>query len=202
MFTGIVQGVGRVKSRSGSELVRFVIEVPSTQSLTRGASIAINGVCLTAVQWEGDEVHFDVIAESLRVTNLGALQVGDQVNVERAAKFGDEIGGHLLSGHVHTLARLEKREEQGDNLALTLSVGDEFAKYLMPKGYVALDGCSLTLGPEIKNGQFQVFLIPETRAVTVIESRQPGDLINVEIDTQTQAVVDTVERVLASRGDQ
>lgn len=199
MFTGIVQGRGEVIARSGQDLVRLVIRVPSTQGLTRGASIAINGVCLTAVEWQDCDVHFDVIAESLRITNLGQLSVGDSVNVERAARFGDEIGGHLLSGHIHAMAQLVQREVQGDNLALTLQVDPELARYLMPKGYVALDGCSLTLGPEIESGRFQVFLIPETREVTVIEQRQPGDWINLEIDTQTQAVVDTVERVLAER---
>ena len=199
MFTGIVQGRGEVVALSGDELVRLVVRVPSVEGLTRGASIAINGVCLTAVEWEDRDVSFDVIGETLRVTNLGALSPGDAVNVERAARYGDEIGGHLLSGHVHAMARVVQLEEQGENLAVTLQVDPELGRYLMPKGYVALDGCSLTLGPQIDNGQFQVFLIPETREVTVIESRAVGDTINMEIDTQTQAIVDTVERVLASR---
>ena len=199
MFTGIVQGRGEVVALSGDELVRLVVRVPSVEGLTRGASIAINGVCLTAVEWQDHEVSFDVIGETLRVTNLGALRPGDAVNVERAARYGDEIGGHLLSGHVHAMARVVRLEEQGENLAVTLQVDPELGRYLMPKGYVALDGCSLTLGPQIDNGQFQVFLIPETREVTVIESRAVGDTINLEIDTQTQAIVDTVERVLASR---
>ena len=199
MFTGIVQGRGEVVALSGDELVRLVVRVPSVEGLTRGASIAINGVCLTAVEWQDHDVSFDVIGETLRVTNLGALKPGDAVNVERAARYGDEIGGHLLSGHVHTMARVVRLEEQGENLAVTLQVDPELGRYLMPKGYVALDGCSLTLGPQIDNGQFQVFLIPETREVTVIESRVIGDTINLEIDTQTQAIVDTVERVLASR---
>ena len=199
MFTGIVQGRGEVVALSGDELVRLVVRVPSVEGLTRGASIAINGVCLTAVEWEDHDVSFDVIGETLRVTNLGALSPGDAVNVERAARYGDEIGGHLLSGHVHAMARVVRLEEQGENLAVTLQVDPELGRYLMPKGYVALDGCSLTLGPQIDNGQFQVFLIPETREVTVIESRAIGDTINLEIDTQTQAIVDTVERVLASR---
>ena len=199
MFTGIVQGRGEVVALSGDELVRLVVRVPSVEGLTRGASIAINGVCLTAVEWQDRDVSFDVIGETLRVTNLGALKPGDAVNVERAARYGDEIGGHLLSGHVHAMARVVRLEEQGENLAVTLQVDPELGRYLMPKGYVALDGCSLTLGPQIDNGQFQVFLIPETREVTVIESRAIGDTINLEIDTQTQAIVDTVERVLASR---
>ena len=199
MFTGIVQGRGEVIALSGDELVRLLVRVPSVEGLTRGASIAINGVCLTAVEWQDHDVSFDVIGETLRVTNLGALKPGDAVNVERAARYGDEIGGHLLSGHVHAMARVVRLEEQGENLAVTLQVDPELERYLMPKGYVALDGCSLTLGPQIDNGQFQVFLIPETREVTVIESRAIGDTINLEIDTQTQAIVDTVERVLASR---
>jgi len=199
MFTGIVQGCGSVVSISGQELVRLVVQVPSVEGLTQGASIAINGVCLTAVEWTGNQVHFDVIGETLRVTNLGDLAVGDSVNVERAARFGDEIGGHLLSGHIHATVELLASEVQGDNLALTYQAPEHIAKYLLPKGYVALDGCSLTLGPEIHQGRFQVFLIPETRQVTVVESRRIGDRINLEVDTQTQAIVDTVERVLADR---
>lgn len=199
MFTGIVQGRGRVVSLTGAELVRLVIEVPSVDGLEKGASVAINGVCLTAVEWHDRQVHFDVIGETLRITNLGALTPGDDVNVERAARFGDEIGGHLLSGHIHATVELIASEIQGENLALTYQAPSEVAKYLMPKGYVALDGCSLTLGPDIEAGRFQVFLIPETRQVTVVESRQVGDRVNLEVDTQTQAVVDTVERVLEQR---
>ncbi|MGB0957127.1 MAG: riboflavin synthase subunit alpha [Litorivicinus sp.] len=199
MFTGIVQGMGRVVSAQPTAgVVRLVVEVPSTDNLTPGASIAINGVCLTAVSWQGRQVDFDVIAESMRVTNLGDLQPGDAVNVERAARFGDEIGGHLLSGHIHGTARLAAVEPQGDNLALTFDTPAELKHYLLPKGYAALNGCSLTLGPVVGD-QFQVFLIPETRNVTVFGDIQPGVRVNLEVDSQTQAVVDTVERVMAAR---
>ena len=199
MFTGIVQGTGSVVSmRENGGVVRLVVAVPSTDKLTAGASIAINGVCLTAVSWRDREVDFDVIAESMRVTNLGDLGPGSAVNVERAARFGDEIGGHLLSGHVHGTARLVGRDLDGDNLALTFSTPADLQRYLLPKGYVALNGCSLTLGPVVDD-HFQVFLIPETRSITTFGDLAVGARINLEVDSQTQAVVDTVERVMAAR---
>jgi riboflavin synthase len=143
-------------------------------------------------------VGFDLMMETLRVTNLGELKPGDEVNLERAARFGDEIGGHLLSGHIHGRARLLQRETPENNLRLLLEAPAGLERYLLPKGYVALDGVSLTLG-EVDGRRFSVYLIPETLRVTTLGQRSPGELLNLEIDTQTQAVVDTVERVLAER---
>lgn len=200
MFTGIVQGLGQLVSTTHSEgVTRLVVDVPSIQGLARGASIAINGVCLTAVQWESNQVHFDVIDETLRVTNIGKLVPGDSVNVERAARFGDEIGGHALSGHVHGMARVTEVREEGNNLAVRFQPPADLLRYLMPKGYVSLNGCSLTIGPDVSD-EFEVYLIPETREVTTFGTVQVGHAINVEIDSQTQAVVDTVERVLHQQG--
>lgn len=200
MFTGIVQGMGRVDAvveKAG--LNELWVRIPSVDGLQAGASVAINGVCLTAVEWRDHSVRFDVIGETLRVTNLGELSEGSAVNVERAARFGDEIGGHLLSGHVHGVATLVSRVEEGDNLALTFQGPASLMPYLLPKGYVSLNGCSLTLGPTVADGQFQVFLIPETRKITVFGELAVGARINVEVDSQTQAVVDTVTRMLEAQ---
>ena len=145
------------------------------------------------------DVSFDVIDETLKLTNLGALQAGDLVNVERAARFGDEIGGHLLSGHIHGHALVERLESEGDNLAVWWSVKESLHKYILPKGYVALNGCSLTVGETQVDGCLSVHLIPETRRITTFGAVRVGDRLNVEIDTQTQAIVDTVERVMAGR---
>jgi riboflavin synthase, alpha subunit len=202
MFTGIVQGLGEVVAiASQGGISRLTIRMPGDElsGLTTGASIAINGTCLTVVTWNTMDVSFDVIDETLKLTNLGALQAGDLVNVERAARFGDEIGGHLLSGHIHGRALVERIESEGDNLAVWWSVKESLHKYILPKGYVALNGCSLTVGETQVDGCLSVHLIPETRRITTFGAVRVGDRLNVEIDTQTQAIVDTVERVMAGR---
>ena len=202
MFTGIVQGLGEVVAvASAGGITRLTIRMPGDElvALATGASIAINGTCLTVVAWQDMDVSFDVIDETLKLTNLGALQVGDRVNIERAARFGDEIGGHLLSGHIHGQALVERVESDGDNVAVWWSVSQSLHKYILPKGYVALNGCSLTVGEAQVEGLLSVHLIPETRRITTFEAVRVGDQLNVEIDTQTQAIVDTVERVMADR---
>ena len=202
MFTGIVQGLGEVTCIEDCDGIRRLqVRLPSDrdQGLETGASIAINGVCLTVVDWDQDGVQFDVIDETLRLTNLGALEVGNLVNVERAARFGDEIGGHVLSGHIHGQAHVVEVVEMEANLAVWWSVPDHLRKYVLPKGYVSLNGCSLTVGETERDGQFSIHLIPETRELTTFGRVAVGDSLNLEIDSQTQAIVDTVERVLDQR---
>jgi riboflavin synthase len=143
-------------------------------------------------------VAFDCIDETLRRTTLGSLGVGGRVNVERAARFGDEIGGHLLSGHVVGTMGIARRSEVEGNLTLEFVGVGAPLRYVLPKGYVAVDGCSLTVGDVGADG-FTVHLIPETRRITTLGELRPGDRANLEVDAQTQAVVDTVERVLAAR---
>jgi riboflavin synthase len=199
MFTGIVQGRAVVReARAEQGLLRLVLELPEgrTDGLVVGASVSVAGTCLTAVHVDGPRVAFDCIGETLARTTLGGLQVGDEANFERAARFGDEIGGHLLSGHVSTTVPLVGREEREGNLTLWFGNEAGVGRYLLPKGYVAIDGCSLTLG-EVSAARFAVHLIPETRRVTTLDALRPGDRVNLEVDAQTQAVVDTVERVLA-----
>ena len=127
------------------------------------------------------------------------MHEGGSVNVERAARFGDEIGGHLLSGHIHGLAEVTRVEQTADNLAVWWSIPEALRRYVLPKGYVALNGCSLTVGDRPVDGCYSVHLIPETRRITTFGTVAVGDRINVEVDSQTQAVVDTVERVMAER---
>ncbi|MEQ1565605.1 MAG: riboflavin synthase subunit alpha [Myxococcota bacterium] len=201
MFTGIVQGTAQVRSvRDAVGLRSLVLALPEGRAagLVPGASVAVAGTCLTAVEIDGSEVRFDLIDETLARTTLGALAVGHRVNVERAARFGDEIGGHLLSGHVLEAATVVERRELDGNLALTIQVGPSAARYVLPKGFVAVDGVSLTVG-EVRAGRFAVHLIPETRRVTTLDALRPGDRVNLEVDAATAAVVDTVERVLADR---
>ncbi|WKE64059.1 riboflavin synthase subunit alpha [Gallaecimonas kandeliae] len=202
MFTGIVQGKGQLvavteKDAFRTHVVRFPQELLG--GLELGASVAHNGCCLTVTQVAGQEVAFDLIRETLRVTNLGALKVGDWVNLERAARFGDEIGGHAMSGHIHCTASLAEVRQSPDNRTLRFSLPAPWRKYVLAKGYIGVDGISLTVGAVHDDG-FEVNLIPETLARTTLGDKQVGDAINIEIDPQTQAIVDTVERVLAARG--
>jgi riboflavin synthase len=202
MFTGIVQGLGEVTNIEDRDGIRRLqVRLPSgrDQGLETGASVAINGVCLTVVGWNQQGVQFDVIDETLRLTNLGTLGIGRLVNVERAARFGDEIGGHVLSGHIHGQATVTKVVEMDANLAVWWHVPEGLRKYVLPKGYVSLNGCSLTVGDTERDGQFSIHLIPETRELTTFGRVAVSDSLNLEIDSQTQAIVDTVERVLDQR---
>lgn len=199
MFTGIVSGIVSVQSveNKGSfwsvsvDLGRF------KEGLEVGASVALDGVCLTVVSIDGDTVYFDVIEETLNRTTLGNFKAGHHVNVERSLKIGDELGGHILSGHVLTTARIMERVENNGCIDLLIENKEEFSDYILQKGYVAIDGMSLTIGKVTKN-YFSLHIIPETLRVTTIESKSEGDEVNIEIDSRTQAIVDTIRNMGAS----
>ena len=202
MFTGIVQGLCRVRSvRRERGLMRLTLDMPGlTDDLELGASVAVNGTCLTVTSQQGDVVTFDVIQESLDLTNLGKLQVGGHANVERSFRVGDEVGGHIVSGHVTCAATVALIEAAENERVVWLDVPEEWMKYLHYKGFVALDGASLTIsGIDDALGRISVSLIPETIARTTLGRVDVGDLVNLEIDAQTQAIVSTVERVMAER---
>lgn len=198
MFTGIVQGKGQViQIEDKPGLRRLTIAMPTLlEGLAIGASVAVNGTCLTAVSFDQETVTFDVIDETLRLTNLSELVVNDEVNIERSLKMGDEIGGHVLSGHIHGMATLTDVRHSANNVQLTFECPASLSRFLLPKGYVALDGASLTLGDTITEHRFTVHLIPETLALTTFAGKQPGAHINIEIDSQTQTIVQTVERIM------
>lgn len=201
MFTGIVQGTAELVQIDEKEQFRtHVVRLPESllPGLQSGASVAHNGCCLTVVAIDGERVSFDLMQETLKVTNLGELKVGDRVNVERAARFGDEIGGHAMSGHILCTAEVSKVITSPNNHQLWLRLPGAWMKYVFTKGYIGIDGISLTIG-EVRGDEFNVNLIPETLQRTNIATRQVGDRINIEIDPQTQAIVDTVERVMAER---
>lgn len=201
MFTGIVAGKAKVVSLEEKQgLITIGIELPEKElaSLARGASIAINGVCLTITHWQDNLVYFDVMQATLDLTNLGNLIVNTKVNYERAAKIGDEIGGHLMSGHISDQVTLIKRTERGDNLELIFSFNPKWQAYLLDKGFVGLNGCSLTLA-EVNDSEFTIHLIPETRRATTFGDMQESERVNLEIDPQTQAIVDTVNKVLQAQ---
>ncbi len=202
MFTGIVQGTGTVVSVDEKPNFRtHVVRLPEDMldNLQLGASVAHNGCCLTVTEVNGDQVSFDLMKETLRLTNLGDLKEGDQVNLERAARFNDEIGGHLMSGHIICTAEVAKILTSENNRQIWFRMPyEDLMKYVLHKGYIGIDGISLTIG-EVTRTRFCVHLIPETLQRTTLGTKRLGDKINIEIDPQTQAIVDTVERVLASR---
>jgi riboflavin synthase len=202
MFTGIVQGLCTVAQvEEAPNLRRIALELGELASgLATGASVAINGTCLTVTGIDPNAVvRFDVIQETVALTNLGQLRAGDLVNVERSFRVGDEIGGHILSGHVTDQA-VVRAVMEADNLRnIHFSIPPQWMRYLHHKGFIALDGASLTLaGVDQAASEISISLIPETIERTTLGRVAEGARINMEIDSQTQAVVDTVERMIDS----
>ncbi len=204
MFTGIVQGVAtvaRLEDRSG--LRSFTLRFPPGfgEGLAIGASVATDGVCLTVTALEGpDAARFDVMQQSLALTTLGALAEGSRVNVERAAKEGAEVGGHPLSGHVDFKAALAAIRTPENNRVLRIAVPPPWMRYVFAKGYIAVNGASLTVAEaNRREGWFEVWLIPETLRMTTFGDKREGDPLNIEIERATQVVVDTVRDALDER---
>ncbi|TDM09285.1 MAG: riboflavin synthase [Ideonella sp. MAG2] len=204
MFTGIVQGVAQVTRITDKPGLRsFTLRFPEcfTQGLELGASVACDGVCLTvtAVGPEG-EAEFDVMQQSLGLTTLGSLVEGSLINVERAARDGAEIGGHPLSGHVDFTAQLAEVRQPENNHVLRLAVPQRWMRYVFAKGYIAVNGASLTVAEcNRQEGWFELWLIPETLRMTTFSHKKPGDALNIEIDRATQVFVDTVREALDER---
>ena len=202
MFTGIVQGTAQIKAITEAANFRtHVVEMPQEmlKGLQIGASVAHNGVCLTVTKIQDNLVSFDLMQETLKITNLGELKVGDSVNIERAMQMGTEIGGHILSGHVYCTADIVERLPSENNLQIWFQLpNQDMMKYVLTKGFIAVDGISLTIG-EVREQRFCVNLIPETIHRTLIGKKAVGEKVNIEIDPQTQAIVDTVERYLAQK---
>lgn len=203
MFTGIIQRkVPLLRLKDQAQFRQLTLSVPTEllQNLQRGASIAINGTCLTVTDFEAQEgwVQFDVIEETLRKTNLGLLTLESLVNFERSLTFGSEIGGHLVSGHVHGTAEILGIQKDSLNCTLEIALPNEFKRFVLSKGFITVDGASLTVG-KVTPSSFFLHLIPETLEVTTLGDKELGDLLNLELDQQTIAIVQTVERVLQSR---
>ena len=197
MFTGIVQGTGTIisidKKGTSSTLSIDLGELSSHLSL--GSSVSIDGVCMTVTNQKDTIVFFDAIQETLSRTTLGQAVEGDMVNLERALKMGDELGGHLLSGHIMCKSSVVSRKNNGEGVDLEISVNDQLKPYVMEKGYIAIDGISLTIG-KVNQNTFNLHLIPETLERTTINSKIEGSLVNIEIDSITQAVVSTVTSIM------
>ncbi|MDH5674407.1 MAG: riboflavin synthase subunit alpha [Myxococcales bacterium] len=202
MFSGITRGTFEVDRVERSEgLLRYgVVLGPSyIEGLELGASVSIDGVCQTVVAIEGNSAIFEAIDETLRLTTLDALEVGDRVSVERSLRAGDEIGGHEVSGHVRGMGRIVWAEVAGAGRDLRIEVPARWMRFILEKGFVAVDGSSLTVGEIDAAGSFKLHLIPETLRLTRLGEKGVGERVNIELDARTVAIVETVERVLAQR---
>jgi len=188
MFTGIVTDVGRVVAteRRGDLRARIATRY-DTGGIDIGASIACDGVCLTVVALGPDWFEVEISAETLSKTNLGTWGDGRAVNLERALKVGDELGGHIVSGHVDGLAEVLSVADEGDSTRVRFRAPDALAGFIAPKGSVALNGTSLTVN-EVEGAEFGVNLIPHTKTVTTWGRVAPGDRVNLEIDTLARYV--------------
>ena len=207
MFTGIVQGVATVallQDRPGLRSFTLQFEPGFGQGLAVGASVAVDGVCLTVTTVRGpDAADFDVMQQSLALTTLGELAAGSRINVERAARDGAEIGGHPLSGHVDFKATVAAIRRPDNNHVLRIAVAAPWMRYVFAKGYIAINGASLTVAEAQRepggSGWFEVWLIPETLRMTTFAAKPVGGALNVEIERSTQVFVDTVRDAIDER---
>jgi len=204
MFTGIIYNTARldkITQKAGATSFFFTVVPEALEGIVLGASVAINGVCLTVVSLGLGEFVCDAIPETLKKTNLSNLTIGDEVHFERSARMTDEVGGHRLSGHVYGKAKcISVVDGDKEGKVVRFSVPFEWMKYILHKGFIAIDGCSLTVvDPDTKKGEFSVCFIPHTLKSTLFEGIVVSDLVNIEIDSHTQAIVDTVERVLLEK---
>ena len=196
MFTGIVQGIRTITALEdieGGRRLRIKLD-KFAKKLKQGASVAVNGVCLTVVNYEKDWAEFDIIKETLTKSNLDLIKVGDFVNIERSCSFGDEIGGHSVTGHVDCKGIIDEVRNTPNNCDIAVKCEKEWLAYLIPKGWIAIDGASLTV-VEVLNDSFLISLIPETLSQTILGKKQKGDAVNLEFDHTTKVIVRTVERM-------
>lgn len=193
MFTGIITDIGTVRRVERRGDTRFVIATHyPLAEIAIGASIACSGCCLTVVEKGADDFAFDVSAETLSKTTLGQWRDGTRINLERPLRMGDELGGHVVSGHVDGVGRIVSIIPEGDSLRFRFEVPGELARFIAPKGSVALDGTSLTVN-EVEGTRFGINIIPHTQAVTTWGQAKPGDAVNVEIDMLARYVARLAE---------
>jgi riboflavin synthase len=189
MFTGIVREVGRVASLTGSaEGVRLEIEAPETASTTGiGDSVALNGVCLTAVAVADGRIAFDAVPETLARSSLERLAPGARINIEPALRVGDSMGGHNVQGHVDGVGHVRSVEPEGEGRRLTIDTPPDLLRYVVEKGSIAVEGTSLTIAA-VDDAGFAVALIPHTLTATTLGELEPGDAVNLEADVLAKYV--------------
>jgi riboflavin synthase len=200
MFTGIVQGTGQITGideQPGLRGLELTLDSRLLEQLTIGASVALDGVCLTVTGFSSSTIRFDVMQQTLMTTTLGTWLPGQRVNVERSVRYGDEVGGHVVSGHIDAAAEIVALDTPQNNCEIHYRVDRSLLPYILPKGFIALNGCSLTVAEVDREAStFKVCLIPETLRVTTHGDKRVGDRVNIELDRQTQAIVNTVRAFL------
>jgi riboflavin synthase len=182
MFTGLVQAKGQIiKKEDKSNFIKFRIKTNFLDDVSVGDSIAVNGLCLTAKDLSNDFFDVDVMTDSIKVSNLESLDVGEFVNLEKAMKLGDRLGGHMVSGHIDGKARIEKIVKENGSYRFFIKIYNDLDKYIVHKGSITLDGISLTIS-ENKKDMIQVSIIPHTWEHTTMKLKKVGDIMNVEVD--------------------
>ena len=190
MFTGIIEELGEVKrvSRCSNVTLLEITAVKIMDGVKIGDSVAINGVCLTIVKIGRDSFSFEVMSETLKITNLGILRINEKVNLERSLKIGDRISGHFVLGHIDCLGIIRKKAMVSGNLSFEIALPVQFIKYCLPKGSVAVDGISLTI-QEKKPNAFSVYIIPQTLKNTTLNFKGPSDKVNIEFDMLAKSAI-------------
>ena len=183
MFSGIIEELGQVEkiSRRGNIVLLEISANKVAQDTRTGDSISVNGVCLTAIKKTGPVLFFEVMPETLKLTNLGLLGIGEKVNLERSLKVGDRLSGHFVTGHIDCLGIIRRKHYLHGNLSFEIAFPFKFDAYLLPKGSVAVDGISLTLAGK-KSQVFSIYIIPHTQKNTTLDFKGPSDKVNVEFD--------------------
>ena len=202
MFTGIVDGVGKVESvveREESWCLTLSLPFEQSNGLEAGASLAVNGCCLTFREQGGRFGEFDLLDETLNRTNLGRLKSGDFVNLERSVPATGRMGGHFVTGHIDGVGEVKIFEERGKNLYFRVSLPQQYSRYLVDKGCVAVDGCSLTVC-EVEQDSFAIWLIPHTLEKTNLKQRRKGDKINLEFDILAKYVENFTGPIVDNKG--
>ena len=201
MFSGIVKGTGKVsKVTSKKDCVSIEIIPPNNFNtrLKKGASVSVDGVCLTSVDTGKTKLKFDEIDETLERTNLKLVKKNTLVNLESSIPASTEIGGHLMSGHIHFTGKVNEIISKENTKDFIIGFPKKFKQYILEKGYIGVNGCSLTIG-KVKNNSFNLHLIPETLSITNLKDLVKGDLVNIEIDQNTIAIVETVKNYLTAQ---
>ena len=201
MFTGIVECTGIVsKIESNKDCKRLEIIPPKNfnTKLNKGASISVNGVCLTSLDKGLKKLKFDIVEETLSRTNLNNLKKGSLVNLERSITASSEIGGHMISGHVHFAGKIKKISCKDTSKDMAVAFPKKYREYIFEKGYIGVNGCSLTIG-KVNKDNFYIHLIPETLSVTNLDNLELNSAVNIEIDQNTITLVETIKNSLAAQ---
>ena len=198
MFSGIVQTVGKIESikdKNHIKTIRIETHGDYLKDIAIGQSVSVDGVCLSLVKKNNEYCEFEAVEETINRTTLGSYKQGTKVNLEKSLKFGDTVGGHFVSGHIHTRGRIVEVELVGESKNILVEIEEKWIKYLTEKGYISVNGASITIGKVSKN-TFYVHLIPETLKTTNLDELIYDNYVNLEFDQTTIAIVDTTERLI------